>query len=164
MQLTLELAAFQERVTFWELGGVDGGVGDDDAAVIAMHVGGGGKTTSTTRGGKCGSRGAAGGCCRLPLEVVAFQNYVTTHGGHFGGRDDLSHAAFLRLRAKYEACIKEKTRVCQASTRAEEDEAGLYDEDGVGIGLHSDDDDDEDRRRRHGRARSAASRSAWRRA
>ncbi|KAI9320372.1 hypothetical protein DFJ73DRAFT_803256 [Zopfochytrium polystomum] len=50
-EFALELAAFQERVAIWDHCGVDGGVGDDDAA-----------------------------------------NYVATHGGHYGGRDDLSHS------------------------------------------------------------------------
>ncbi|KAI9352447.1 hypothetical protein DFJ73DRAFT_926280 [Zopfochytrium polystomum] len=31
----------------------------------------------------------------------AAADYVATHRGHYGGWDDLSHAAFLRLRAKY---------------------------------------------------------------
>ncbi|KAJ3415677.1 hypothetical protein HDV05_004355 [Chytridiales sp. JEL 0842] len=34
-------------------------------------------------------------------EVVAFQEYLVKHGGWYGGWDDLSHHAFIKLRGKY---------------------------------------------------------------
>ncbi|KAI9350090.1 hypothetical protein BDR26DRAFT_851843 [Obelidium mucronatum] len=36
-------------------------------------------------------------------EVKAFQDYLVRHGGYYGGWDDLSHAAFMKLRQKYGA-------------------------------------------------------------
>ncbi|KAI8621066.1 hypothetical protein BC830DRAFT_1077396 [Chytriomyces sp. MP71] len=36
-------------------------------------------------------------------EVSTFQDYLVRHGGYNGGWDDLSHAAFLKLRQKYGA-------------------------------------------------------------
>lgn len=33
-------------------------------------------------------------------QVIEFQNYLAKHGGHYGGWDDLSHAAFVRIREK----------------------------------------------------------------
>ncbi|KAJ3024704.1 UNVERIFIED_CONTAM: hypothetical protein HDU68_007862 [Siphonaria sp. JEL0065] len=36
-------------------------------------------------------------------EVKTFQDYLVRHGGYYGGWDDLSHAAFMKLRQKYGA-------------------------------------------------------------
>jgi hypothetical protein len=34
-------------------------------------------------------------------EVTAFQSYLVKWGGYYGGWDDLSHGAFIKLRQKY---------------------------------------------------------------
>ncbi|KAL2916360.1 hypothetical protein HK105_204116 [Polyrhizophydium stewartii] len=45
-------------------------------------------------------------------QVVEFQNYLARHGGHSGGWDDLSHAAFVKYRTKYGACDGRFVQAC----------------------------------------------------
>ncbi|KAI8841124.1 hypothetical protein BJ741DRAFT_595309 [Chytriomyces cf. hyalinus JEL632] len=93
-KLTQEILAFTDRInacTAEELG-----AGDDDRLLDG-------------RGAKAAQSSG------VLTEVTEFQNYLVRHGGYNGGWDDLSHAAFLKLRQKYGATDSRFLTACASS-------------------------------------------------
>ncbi|KAJ3195112.1 hypothetical protein HK101_001089 [Irineochytrium annulatum] len=87
-RLISDLSTMEQRIASWDR--------KDDTAV-----------TSVGDHGKADARGAENRHRADPdkvlPEVIAFQDYLVKHGGHYGGWDDLSHAGFLKLRTRYGA-------------------------------------------------------------
>ncbi|KAJ3409551.1 hypothetical protein HDU80_000045 [Chytriomyces hyalinus] len=93
-KLTQEILAFTDRIN--ACAAEELGAGDDDR----VPDGRGAKSAQT-----------AG----VLTEVTEFQNYLVRHGGYNGGWDDLSHAAFLKLRQKYGANDSKFLTACASS-------------------------------------------------
>ncbi|TPX50618.1 hypothetical protein SeLEV6574_g00797 [Synchytrium endobioticum] len=85
-RLTSELAGHEERIIGW-----DGPSRPDTAHDVA---GTSTKLVSRIKATLLDNHGS------LP-EAQAFQDYVARYGGHYGGWDDLTHSAFVKLYKKY---------------------------------------------------------------
>ncbi|KAJ3241871.1 hypothetical protein HDU81_009733 [Chytriomyces hyalinus] len=93
-KLTQEILAFTDRINSSTAAEVN--VGDEDRFLDARNA----KSAQSTG---------------VLTEVTEFQNYLVRHGGYNGGWDDLSHAAFLKLRQKYGANDSKFLTACASS-------------------------------------------------
>lgn len=86
-RLNQELSVIQERLSLWDR---PGGLAEEGQSTKSQNIDG----SLTTATGKESD---------VPAEIAAFQDYLVKHGGYYGGWDDLSHHAFLKLRLKHGA-------------------------------------------------------------